>query len=321
MILQIFLFIIGIVLLIKGADWLVSGSSSIARKYGVSELVIGLTVVGFGTSMPEFIVNVIASINGGTGEIVMGNIIGSNNFNLFVTLGIVGLITPLAVQGRTVKQEIPISLIAIVLLLVLANDTLLWQGPNNVIGRTDGILLLVLFGAFMVYIIRSIKTDRDLNGETVAPISTWQVIFLVIIGFTGLIIGGKLMVDNAIKIAETLNVSQQIIGLTIVAAGTSLPELATSIMAALRGKKDLAVGNIIGSNIFNILFILGTSVLIRPVDYDLAFNLDGLMLVFGTIFLLAAMFTGKKGKVDRWEAAVFLIAYIIYLIYLINKEI
>jgi cation:H+ antiporter len=321
MILQIFLFIIGIVLLIKGADWLVSGSSSIARKYGVSELVIGLTVVGFGTSMPEFIVNVIASINGGTGEIVMGNIIGSNNFNLFVTLGIVGLITPLAVQGRTVRQEIPISLIAIVLLLILANDTLLWQGHNNVIGRTDGILLLVLFGAFMVYIFRSIKTDRDLNGETVAPISTGQVIFLVIIGFTGLIIGGKLMVDNAIKIAETLNVSQQIIGLTIVAAGTSLPELATSIIAALRGKKDLAVGNIIGSNIFNILFILGTSVLIRPVDYDLAFNLDGLMLVFGTIFLLVAMFTGKKGKVDRWEAAVFLIAYIIYLIYLINKEI
>ena len=320
MILQIFLFIIGIVLLIKGADWLVSGSSSIARKYGVSELVIGLTVVGFGTSMPEFIVNVIASINGGTGEIVMGNIIGSNNFNLFVTLGIVGLITPLAVQGRTVRQEIPISLIAIVLLLVLANDTLLWQGHNNVIGRTDGILLLVLFGAFMVYIFRSIKTDRDLNGETVAPISTGQVIFLVIIGFAGLIIGGKLMVDNAIKIAETLNVSQQIIGLTIVAAGTSLPELATSIMAALRGKKDLAVGNIIGSNIFNILFILGTSALIRPVDYDLVFNLDGLILVFGTIFLLAAMFTGKKGKVDRWEAAVFLIAYIIYLIYLINKE-
>ena len=320
MILQIFLFIVGIVLLIKGADWLVSGSSSIARKYGVSELVIGLTVVGFGTSMPEFIVNVIASINGGTGEIVMGNIIGSNNFNLFVTLGIVGLITPLAVQGRTVRQEIPISLIAIVLLLVLANDTLLWQGHNNVIGRTDGILLLVLFGAFMVYIFRSIKTDRDLNGETVAPISTGQVIFLVIIGFAGLIIGGKLMVDNAIKIAETLNVSQQIIGLTIVAAGTSLPELATSIMAALRGKKDLAVGNIIGSNIFNILFILGTSVLIRPVDYDLAFNLDGLILVFGTIFLLVAMFTGKKGKVDRWEAAVILIAYIIYLVYLINKE-
>ena len=320
MILQIFLFIIGIVLLIKGADWLVSGSSSIARKYGVSELVIGLTVVGFGTSMPELIVNVIASINGGSGDIVIGNIIGSNNFNLFVTLGIVGLITPLAVQGRTVRQEIPISLIAIVLLLVLANDTLLWQGHNNVIGRTDGILLLVLFGAFMVYIFRSIKTDRDLNGETVAPISTGQVIFLVIIGFAGLIIGGKLMVDNAIKIAETLNVSQQIIGLTIVAAGTSLPELATSIMAALRGKKDLAVGNIIGSNIFNILFILGTSVLIRPVDYDLAFNLDGLILVFGTIFLLVAMFTGKKGKVDRWEAAVFLIAYIIYLIYLINKE-
>ena len=320
MILQIFLFVIGIVLLIKGADWLVSGSSSIARKYGVSELVIGLTVVGFGTSMPELIVNVIASINGGSGDIVIGNIIGSNNFNLFVTLGIVGLITPLAVQGRTVRQEIPISLIAIVLLLVLANDTLLWQGHNNVIGRTDGILLLVLFGAFMVYIFRSIKTDRDLNGETVAPISTGQVIFLVIIGFAGLIIGGKLMVDNAIKIAETLNVSQQIIGLTIVAAGTSLPELATSIMAALRGKKDLAVGNIIGSNIFNILFILGTSALIRPVDYDLVFNLDGLILVFGTIFLLAAMFTGKKGKVDRWEAAVFLIAYIIYLIYLINKE-
>jgi len=321
MIIQILLLIIGLVLLIIGADWLVSGSTSIARKYGVSELLIGLTVVGFGTSIPELIVNVIASINGGAGEIVIGNIIGSNIFNLFVILGIASLIAPLTVNGSTVRKEIPISFAAIVLLMALANDNFLYKADKNVIGRIDGLLLLILFGGFMLYIFKSIRTDRHPNFETTTLLSSPKVILLVVIGLTSLIIGGKLTVDNAIKIAETLNVSHDIIGLTIVAVGTSLPELATSMVAVRKGRTDLAVGNIIGSNIFNILFILGASALIRPVNYNLAFNLDGMVLVLGTTFLFVTMFTGKKGKVDRWEALVLLTFYIGYIIYLIKMEI
>jgi cation:H+ antiporter len=321
MITQIILLIIGLVLLIKGADWLVSGSSSIARKYGVSELIIGLTVVGFGTSMPEFIVNVIASINGDAGEIVIGNIIGSNIFNLFFIIGIAGLITPLVVQGSTIRKEITISLAAIVLLLILANDNLLYKADKDVIGRIDGLLLLILFGGFLLYIFKSMKADRHLKFEASTRLNSGKVILLVVIGLASLIIEGKLIVDNAVKIAETLNVSHQLIGLTIVSAGTSLPELATSLVAARKGNTDLAVGNIIGSNIFNILFILGASALIRPVSYNLVFNLDGMVLVLGTMFLLVTLFTGKKGKVDRWEAAVLLTSYIGYVIYLITMEI
>jgi len=321
MTIQIILLIIGLVLLIKGADWLVTGSTSIARKYGVSELIIGLTVVGFGTSMPELIVNVIASINGDTGEIVIGNIIGSNIFNLFFIIGIAGLITPLAVQGSTIRKEIPISLAAVVLLMILANDNLLYKADKDVIGRIDGLLLLILFGGFMLYIFKSMRADRHPNFEISTTKSSSKVFLLVVVGLASLIIGGNLMVDTAVKIAEALNVSDQLIGLTIVSAGTSLPELATSLVAARKGNTDLAVGNIIGSNIFNILFILGASALIRPVNYNLAFNLDGIVLVLGTMFLLVTMFTGEKRKVDRWEATVLLTCYIGYVIYLITMEI
>jgi cation:H+ antiporter len=277
--------------------------------------------VGFGTSMPELIVNVIASINGDTGEIVIGNIIGSNNFNLFFIIGIAGLINPLAVQGSTIRKEIPISLAAVVLLMILANDNLLYKADKDVIGRIDGLLLLILFGGFMLYIFKSMRADRHPNFEISTIKSSSKVILLVVVGLASLIIGGKLMVDTAVKIAETLNVSLQLIGLTIVSAGTSLPELATSLVAARKGNTDLAVGNIIGSNIFNILFILGASALIRPVNYNLAFNLDGIVLVLGTMFLLVTMFTGEKRKVDRWEATVLLTCYIGYVIYLITMEI
>ena len=277
--------------------------------------------MGFGTSMPELIVNVIASINGDTGEIVIGNIIGSNNFNLFFIIGIAGLINPLAVQGSTIRKEIPISLAAVVLLMILANDNLLYKADKDVIGRIDGLLLLILFGGFMLYIFKSMRADRHPNFEISTIKSSSKVILLVVVGLASLIIGGKLMVDTAVKIAETLNVSLQLIGLTIVSAGTSLPELATSLVAARKGNTDLAVGNIIGSNIFNILFILGASALIRPVNYNLAFNLDGIVLVLGTMFLLVTMFTGEKRKVDRWEATVLLTCYIGYVIYLITMEI
>jgi cation:H+ antiporter len=319
-VINITMLILGLGLLVKGAGWLVEGSSSIARKYGISELVIGLTVVGFGTSMPEFIVNIMASINAETGDIVIGNIIGSNNLNLLFIIGVSGLIAPMVVQGVTVWKEIPFSLLAIVLLMVLANDRFFFHAESDTIGRTDGIVMLTFFCGFIYYIFRAVRSDQHLQFEAGKVHSLGRVVVIIVLGLATLIIGGKLMVDGAVSIAETFKVSNKLIGLTIVSAGTSLPELATSIVAARRGKADLAVGNIIGSNIFNILFILGISVLIRPVNYAIDFNIDGWVLIVGTVFLFVAMFTGKKGKVDRWEAVLLLLGYIAYIYYLIYKS-
>jgi cation:H+ antiporter len=319
-VLHVVLLLLGLALLVKGAGWLVAGSSSIARKYGISELIIGLTVVGFGTSMPEFIVNVIASIHGEAGDIVIGNVIGSNIFNLFLILGVSGLIAPLVVQGSTIAKEIPFSFLAIVVLMVLANDRLFFHSENNELGRLDGTVFLAFFVGFLFYIYRTAKSDQHLQFEPGMVHGTGQAALRIIVGLAALIIGGKLMVDGAVNIAEAMKVSNKLIGLTIVSAGTSLPELATSIVAIRKGKADLAVGNVIGSNIFNILLILGISVLIRPVNYAVDFNMDGWVLIVGTVFLFIAMFTGKKRKVDRWEAMLFLIAYLIYLLYLMYKK-
>ncbi|HUS85670.1 MAG TPA: calcium/sodium antiporter [Bacteroidales bacterium] len=319
-VINIVLLMLGLGLLAKGAGWLVEGSASIARKYGISELVIGLTVVGFGTSMPEFIVNVIASINAEAGDIVIGNIIGSNNFNLLFIIGVSGLIAPLVVQGTTVWKEIPFSLLAIVVLMILANDRFLFHAESDVLGRIDGIVLLAFFCGFIYYIFRAVRSDQHLQFESGKVHGSGRVAVIIVLGLAALIIGGKLMVDGAVSIAEAMNVSNKLIGLTIVSAGTSMPELATSIVAARKGKADLAVGNIIGSNIFNILFILGISVLVRPVSYAIDFNIDGWVLIVGTVFLFVAMFMGKKRKVDRWEAVLFLIAYLAYIYYLICKS-
>jgi cation:H+ antiporter len=320
LVLHSLMLLLGLGLLVKGAEWLVAGSSSIARKYGISELIIGLTVVGFGTSMPELIVNVIASIHGEAGEIVLGNVIGSNIFNLLFILGISGLIAPLLVQGSTVAKEIPFSFLAIVVLMVLANDRFLFHSKSDMLGRVDGIVFLTFFCGFLFYIFRAARSDHHLQFESGKIHGSSQAAIRIVVGLAALIIGGKLMVDGAVSIAEAMKVSNKLIGLTIVSAGTSLPELATSIVAIRNGKADLAVGNVIGSNIFNILFILGISVLIRPVTYADDFNIDGWVLIVSTVFLFIAMFTGKKRKVDRWEAVLFLIAYLIYLIYLVYKK-
>lgn len=314
------LLICGLILLVLGANWLVHGCSSLARKYGVSELIIGLTVVGFGTSMPELLVNVLASINGEASGIVLGNVIGSNNFNLLFIIGVSGLVAPLAVQGTTVWKEIPISFLAVIMILALANDQFLHISNTNTLSRLDGCFLIVLFAVFLFYIFRAIKADKHLHHEPGHMHGTTKMVAMILAGLVVLIAGGKLMVDNAVNIAQHLKVNDKIIGLTIVSAGTSLPELVTTIVAARKGKSDLAVGNIIGSNIFNIFLILGISTIIRPVNYNLDFNIDSLVLIIGTTFLFIAMFTGKKGKVDRWEALLMLVAYIVYIWYTINVD-
>lgn len=318
MTIAILLIALGFVLLIKGADWMVAGSSALAKKNNISNLAIGLTIVAFGTSAPELVVNSFASFQGHS-DIVFGNVIGSNNFNLFVILGIVGLISPLVVQSSTVWKEIPLSLFAVIILYVLGNH--FFYQETSTLTRMDALLLFVMFGLFLFYVYKQLKTDTVEPEIVSLPISTLKIWTLIIAGLAGLVLGGKLVVDNAVQVATAMGVSEKIIGLTIVAAGTSLPELVTSVVAALRKNNDIAIGNIIGSNIFNIFLILSVSAFIRPIEYKPLFNFDLYLLAGGTVFLFLAMFTGAKKKLDRWEAALLLITYVFYTIYLIGKEI
>ena len=318
MIIQILLLTIGFVLLIRGANWLVDGASALAKKYNVSDLTIGLTVVAFGTSAPELAVNSFASIFNHQ-DIVFGNVIGSNNFNLFFILGIAGLISPITVQSSTVWKEIPFSFLAVLVLFFLTNDLI--YAEKNMLSRVDGLLLLTMFSIFIYYIYKQLKNDQARTIAKESKLSSMKLLNYIIFGLVSLIIGGIFAVDNASKLAFTLGVSEKIIGLTIVAAGTSLPELTTSVVAVLKKNNDIAVGNIIGSNIFNIFLILSVSSIIRPLSYDVKFNTDLLLLAGGTLFLFIAMFTGQKKKLDRWEAMILLITFIAYTSFLIIQEI
>jgi cation:H+ antiporter len=260
------------------------------------------------------VVNVFASYQN-HGDIVFGNVIGSNNFNLFMILGIAGLITPIVVQSSTVWKEIPYSFLGVLLLFLMTAGILL--PDNQVLSRIDGVILLIFFIIFLYYVFNQLKSDIAEPVVSPKDHSILRIWIYIIVGLTGLVIGGRLVVTNAILIARDFGVSETVIGLTIVAAGTSLPELATSVVAALKKNNDIAVGNIIGSNIFNIFFILGISALIRPVDYNPDFNADIYLLGTGTILLFAAMFISKKKKLERWEAGLLLLVFIIYTIYLI----
>jgi cation:H+ antiporter len=318
MLLSILIIVIGFILLIKGADWLVTGASALAKKHNVSDLVIGLTIVAFGTSTPELVVNTVASFQQHS-DIVFGNILGSNIVNLFFILGIAGLIYPITVHSNTVWKEIPISVLAVIVLLLLSNGFILTG--TNVLSRIDGAILLVFFAGFLYYIFIQMKTDRlDSGEENLKQMTNLKIWVLIIIGLAGLVAGGKLVVDNAIKIATFLGVSEKIIGLTIVAIGTSLPELMTSVVAALKKNSDIAIGNVIGSNIFNIFFILGVSSMINPVQFNPAFNTDMYLLAGGTLVLFIAMFTGRRKKLDRWEGAVLVGIYLLYIGWLITGE-
>lgn len=318
MIVPIILILVGFVLLIKGADWMVSGSSALAKKNNISNIAIGLTIVAFGTSAPELVVNSFASFHGHS-DIVFGNVIGSNNFNLFIILGIVGLVSPIVVQSNTVWKEIPLSFFAVVILYLLCNSFFFQE--SAVLSRLDGLVLIVMFGLFLLYVYKQLKTETLVPEISVAPMSTFKIWSLIAVGLSGLIFGGKLVVDNAVEVASSLGVSEKIIGLTIVAAGTSLPELVTSVVAVVRKNNDIAIGNIIGSNIFNIFLILSISSFIRPIEFTTLFNVDLYILAGGTIFLFIAMFMGVKKKLDRWEAALLLISYLAYTVFLISKEI
>jgi len=311
------LMVVGFVLVIKGADLFVSGASALAKRLGVSELAIGLTVVAFGTSLPELAVNVTASVQGNVG-ITIGNILGSNIANILLILGISGVVFPLAVTKGTVWKEIPLSLLAALLVGIMANDRFIDRAATSALTRIDGLVLLCFFVIFLYYtasIARAVAgAEQVLAPGTAAPA---RIGVLMVIGFVGLILGSRWVVSGAVKLATALGIRESVVGLTIVAVGTSLPELATSVAAAYRKNADIAIGNVVGSNIFNIFFILGTSALIRPIPFEPRANLDIGVLLVASLLLFLCMFTGKKRILDRWEAVIFLGMYAAYIVFVI----
>lgn len=313
------LFVIGFLLLISGANILVEGSASIAKKLNISSIVIGLTIVAFGTSAPEFIVNIFASVQGNT-EIAIGNIIGSNISNILLILGVSSIIYPLATQENTVWKEIPLSLLAAILLGVMVNDTLIDGGTFSGLTRIDGIVFLSFFIIFLYYTFGISKVSGEDTDLEIKEMSYLKSSLYVAGGLLGLVFGGKWIVDGAIKIAEGFNVSQSLIGLTVVAIGTSLPELATSAVAAYKKQADIAIGNVVGSNILNIFWILGFSSVINPLPFSKDSALDIIMTIVSSLILFLIMFVGKKHTVERWQGVIMIIIYICYVAYLIGTK-
>lgn len=311
------LFVLGFVLLIKGADCLVDGASAIARRFNVSDLVIGLTVVAFGTSTPELFVNILASAQGNT-DIAIGNILGSNIANVFLILGIAALIYPLSVSRGTVWKEIPFGLLAAIVLGLMTNDRMIDGGGSSLLTRSDGLVLLAFFTIFLYY---SFSIAKEIEGMdehvSVETVGLAKSSLLVIIGLSGLTLGGKWIVDGAVTVATSFGMSESLVGLTIVAVGTSLPEMATSAMAAYKKNVEIAVGNVVGSNIFNIFFVLGISSTIKALPFQTKNNLDIGVVILASLLLFLFMFTGKRRSLDRWEGAVFLLLYAGYIAFLV----
>lgn len=308
---------VGLTLVLYGAKWLVDGASSVAKSLNVPDLVIGLTIVAFGTSAPELVANLFSALDGKP-DIAIGNILGSNIANVFLILGITALIFPLKVHHGTTWKEIPLSLLAALVLFVMANDAWLDGSNADVISRSDGLVLLSFLCIFFVYTFEISKKSPDEMTDFVA-LSKWKSAALIIFGLAGLFVGGKWFVDGASGMARQWGVSERVIGLTVVAIGTSMPELATSVMAALKKKADIAVGNIIGSNIFNIFFILGTVSIIKPLPYNAAqSNVDAGMAIAASAVLFLSTRILSKAVITRVEGAIFAAIYFIYLIYLIT---
>lgn len=313
------LFIIGLVLLIKGASWLVDGASSIAKKLNISAIVIGLTIVAFGTSTPELIVNIYATIEGNT-EIAIGNILGSNIVNIFFILGVSALIHPLLSKKNTVWKEIPLSLLAAVLVGFMANDILIDGAKSSMLSRIDGLVLISFFIIFLYYTFGIAKVQGEASDEDIKEFSYPKSILFIVVGLVGLTVGGKWIVDGAVKIAESFNVSQSLIGLTIVAIGTSLPELATSAMAAYKKQSDIAIGNVVGSNIFNIFWILGFSAVLKPLPFSEKSQIDVLMTIFASLVLFILLMVGKRHVIEKWQGVLMILIYIGYLVFLISNS-
>ena len=315
MILLISEFAVGLLFIIKGADWLTDGASQIARRFNISSLVIGLTIVAFGTSAPEMVVSVLSAVKGQT-DLAIGNVVGSNIFNSLAIVGITAIVCPVACTKGNIRYDVPLCLLASVALFVMANDSLLGAG-EDVISRSDGIVLLCFMSIFLAYSITlGINSGNDtIDEKQSSPVPLWKSVLLFLIGLSVLILGGEWIVDGASGIAANLGVSQSVIALTIVAAGTSFPELMTSLMAARKGDTDMALGNVVGSNIFNIFFILGTSATISPLHRENIGQIDFLMLALGAALIwLFCRFGRKYHYITRIEGILLTLCAVIYYI-------
>lgn len=316
MVVSIILIIIGFVLLIKGADLLVDGASNIAKKFHIPEIIIGLTIVSIGTSMPELFVSVTSALEGHS-DMAIGNIVGSNICNLMLILGLSTVIHPVKFQRETRLIEVPMCLVLTIIFLVICNT-------NAQITRIEAGILIGLFVLFIAYTIfmgiKGEQFDKEENNEksetNAKEIPIIKNIIYIILGIIGLKLGGDFTVDNSVIIAQKLNISEQIISLTILAIGTSLPELVTSVTAAIKGNSDIAIGNIIGSNIFNMLLIIGTSAIINPIIYNTKYNVEMVILILGTILLSLFPIIPPKNEMNRPNGTIYLIGYIIYMIIL-----
>ena len=306
MLLQFLLLAVGFVMLVKGADWFVDGASGIAEKFRIPPLIIGLTIVAMGTSAPEAAVSITATLKG-TADITVGNIVGSNILNVLVILGLSAVITPLAVGKSTVRYELPFLIGITVLLLLL--------GLDGTVSLTDGLILLLFFALYLAYLFVMAKKGMAEIEESDKHLKLWQALLATAVGLALVIYGSDLTVDAASAIARMLGLSERFIGLTIVALGTSLPELVTSVTAARKGSVDIAIGNIVGSNVFNILFVVGLSSLVRPVPFAANFRVDLLVALAAVVFLLLSSF--RKRKLSRVDGAIMLAGYAAYFVYLI----
>lgn len=311
--------LIGLVILLISGDIFVRGSASVAKRFGVSPIVIGLTVVAFGTSAPELVVNMFSAASG-AGELAFGNVLGSNIANILLVLGIAALIRPLAVKYGTAWKEIPFSLLAIFVLFLLTNDVIFGNNNHNILTRGDGLVLVSYFLIFIYYTYGLSKVEGE--KEDIEKYNGWISAGMLIGGVVFLTLGGKIMVDNAVKLAHIAGLSELLIGLTITAVGTSLPELVTSAIAAYKGHVDIAIGNVVGSNIFNILWVLGLTPIVSPIQVVSGVNQDMLVAGLATLLLFLFMFIGAKNKrytLHRWHAVIFILLYISYTTFIIFR--
>lgn len=313
---EILLLFAGFILLIYGAGLLVDSASALAKSLNIPNIVIGLTIVAFGTSAPELIVNVFAAIQQSS-AIALGNVAGSNIFNILAILGISALVYPMVVKSNTTWIEIPLALLAAIVMFVMAADAWLDTGAPSLVSRADGIVLLLFFAIFLAYNIQLARKGDQSEELNIKSMSRTKSVLLIMAGLAMLVGGGRLIVTSATELAISLGLSERVIALTIISAGTSLPELATSVVAAFKKNTDIAIGNIVGSNIFNVFLILGTTAVIRPVTIAPGAGLDLTLHVLASLLLLAFVFRGKGRRIDRAEGAVFVLLYVSYLVYLV----
>ena len=318
MVIEITLLVAGLAMILLGANWLVNGSSSIAKRFGISEFVIGLTIVGIGTSSPEMVVSFLSSLQG-KADMAIGNIVGSNIFNTLLILGITALISPLTITRSNLKRDIPLNIIVTVILILLGMNFTIFGAGKDQLCRIDGAILLGIFVLYLWSSFRSDSSDEDNGGEGIKEYTTFMSIVMVAAGLASLIFGGRIFVNSATELAKMFGVSDKFIAITVMAAGTSMPELATCVVAAMKGRGQLALGNVLGSNISNILLILGGSTLISPLSFGGMSYVDIGAVLLCAAFIFASAFLFKKKQLDRYEGAILVLTEVGYMWYLISN--